>query len=206
MSRPDTPNLQHNLRFFDRWASSYDHSLFQFWMKKFHVPILHELENKRNLAIVDLSCGTGQLLSSIYQQSGGNVNLSGVDISKEMLKTAKKRLPSSVKLYTADVHSLPFASNTFDYVLTTEAFHHYYDQRQALQEMKRVAKKGGQIIVVDVNFFFFFIHWIFQKFEPGCVKINSKKQMRQLFENAGLTQIVQQRSFLFSIMTKSFKP
>src|SRR3989338_3325884 len=123
-----------------------------------------------------------------------------------MLKTAKKRLPSSVKLYTADVHSLPFASNTFDYVLTTEAFHHYYDQRQALQEMKRVAKKGGQIIVVDVNFFFFFIHWIFQKFEPGCVKINSKKQMKQLFENAGLTQIVQQRSFLFSITTKGSKP
>ncbi|MDO8655697.1 MAG: class I SAM-dependent methyltransferase [Nanoarchaeota archaeon] len=198
-------NLHQNIHFFNKWASSYDHSLFQFWMKKFHVPILRELKNKKGISVLDISCGTGQLLHSLHQQSDGNIHLIGVDISKDMLRAARTKLPRSVTLYHADVHHLPFKDNTFDYVLSTEAFHHYYDQEKALQEMKRVAKKNGNVIVADVRFFFPFIHWLFQKLEPGCIKINTKKEMKKLFEHVGLTHIKQQRYFAFSMTTSGIK-
>src|SRR3989338_2104713 len=45
------------------------------------------------------------------------------------------------------------------------------------------------------------IHWVFQKIEPGCAKINSRREMRGLFEQAGLQSIQQQRSFLFAVKT-----
>ncbi len=67
--------------------------------------------------------------------------------------------------------------------------------------MARITKKGGKVIVVDINFFLKPIHWLFKKLEPGHVKINSRKEMKELFKKADLTEITQKRSFLFAIMT-----
>ena len=118
-----------------------------------------------------------------------------------MLLAAKRKLPSYAKLYEADVNKLPFKENKFDYVLSTEAFHHYYDQKKALQEMKRVTKRKGRVIVADINFYFRPIHWLFEKLEPGCVKVNSAKQMRELFNRVGLKIEMQKRTFLFAVTT-----
>jgi len=189
-------NLTRNLTFFNAGAVFYDAWWIQFWMKKFHASILREV------AVLDLSCGTGQLLQSLCHQ---NIQLMGVDYSPEMIKIARKRLPSFIKLYRADVHALPFKGNVFNYVVSTEAFHHYYNQRKAIAQMKRVVKKGGKVIIVDVNFFLRPIHWLFQKFEPGCVKINSRKEMSKLFTQAGLISITQQRTFLFAVATMGVK-
>jgi len=66
-----------------------------------------------------------------------------------MLEVTKSKLGDNVKLQKSDVHNLPFENNIFDYVITTEAFHHYYDQMKVIGEMKRVTKQGAKIIVVD---------------------------------------------------------
>jgi len=58
---------------------------------------------------------------------------------------------------------------------------------------------------VDINFFLWPIHWLFERFEPGCVKVNNKKEMKILFEQAGLREIRQERSFLFAVMTMGKK-
>ena len=203
MAKSLKESLKENVSFFDSWAGSYDWSVFQYWMKHFHVPILRKLEGKKDVSVLDMSCGTGQLLLAMHRL--GVKRLYGADISDNMLDQARKRLPSSVVLRKADVHNLPFKANEFDYVVSTEAFHHYHDQTRALQEMKRVARKGGEVIVVDINFFSDFIHWLFQKIEPGCVKVNSKHEMQELFKLSGLAKISQKRYFLFSVMTSGVK-
>ncbi|HLD40277.1 MAG TPA: methyltransferase domain-containing protein [Candidatus Nanoarchaeia archaeon] len=189
--------IEENLSFFDRWASTYDRFLFQFWMKKFHVPVLKELLLNQKTKVLDISCGTGELLKKLE----GKAELHGIDLSQEMLSKARAKLSQNVKLRKADVHDLPFKDNFFDYVISTEAFHHYYDQQKAVREMARIIKSGGKVIVVDINFFLKPIHWLFKKLEPGHVKINSRKEMKQLFQQAGLKDIRQRRNFLFAIMT-----
>ena len=189
--------IEENLSFFDRWASTYDRFLFQFWMKKFHVPVLKELLLNQKTKVLDISCGTGELLKKLE----GKADLYGVDLSEEMLSKAGKKLSGKAKLQKADVHALPFKDNSFNYVISTEAFHHYYDQQKAVREMARIIKSGGKVIVVDINFFLKPIHWLFKKLEPGHVKINSRKEMKQLFQQAGLKDIRQRRNFLFAIMT-----
>ena len=194
-------NLEENKRFFNQWSKSYDCELFQFWMKKFQKPIL-EMDFSPATKILDVSCGTGEMLLELSKND--NVvpkNLFGVDFSEQMLTTARKKLNSEIILLQADVHALPFKDNCFDYVASTEAFHHYYDQEKALSELMRVTKNGGKVIIIDVNFFLRPLHYLFQRFEPGCVKMNSRKELRIIFEKTGLKEIKQERIFLFAVMT-----
>ena len=190
-----------NIHLFNKWAKSYDFPLFQFWMKKFHEPIEKELILTPQIKILDISCGTGELLL----RWKGKALLTGIDLAEKMLLKAREKLPQEIKLLKADVHNLPFKKEHFNYVISTEAFHHYYDQKKALQEMIRVKKNEGKVIIVDINFFFHFIHIIFEHLEPGCVKVNDKKEMKKLFKDVGLTKISQKRQFLFAVMTVGTK-
>jgi ubiquinone/menaquinone biosynthesis C-methylase UbiE len=193
-------NLEINRKFFDKWSAKYDSVIFQFWFRKFHQPIFEEV--KKEFKILDISCGTGELLLRLAQKIAPS-QLYGIDLSEEMIKCARKKLSKKVSLKIGDVHNLKFIDNSFDYVVSTEAFHHYADQNKALEEMRRVSK--DKVTVVDVNFFFKTIHFLFEKMEPGCVKMNSKEEIRNLFEKVGLKNISQKRKFLFSIITSGHK-
>lgn len=197
----ENQNVKENEAFFDRWARSYDRPLFQFWMRRFYRPALRQITMPGK--VLDVSCGTGEFLRELAQKEG--YSLSGVDLSSHMVAVARQKVGKRALVQKANIHSLPFADNAFDYVVSTEAFHHYANQRKALSEMKRVAKKQGNILIVDINFFLRPIHWLFQKLEPGCVRINSRKEMRKLFQEAGLQQVMQQRSFLFAVLTQGVK-
>lgn len=198
-----------NVLFFDNWARTYDKPLFQFWMKRFYRPALKLINkdsvnnNINKIRILDVSCGTGKFLQELAKRK--RTQLCGTDISSQMITEAHKNLGHQAELKIADVHALPFPDDTFDYVVSTESFHHYYDQSKALAEMKRVSKKGGKIIVVDINFFLRPIHWIFEKLEPGCVKINNRREMKDLFRKTGLHNVIQHRSFIFSVLTMGVK-
>ncbi len=194
-------NIQANKEFFNRWSKTYDSSRTRFWMRHFQIPALREIQFLPGIKILDLSCGTGELLQTLYQKSKRSAKLYGLDISVDMLQKAREKLSPEIVLVQGDVHHLPFDNEEFDYVLCTEAFHHYHSQNQAVAEMNRVLRHEGKIIIVDVNFFLPPIHWLVQKLEPGCIKINSKKEIKRIFKNKSLKVIKQKRNFLFAIMT-----
>lgn len=193
---------QQNKNVFNKVADVYDFAPFQWWMKRFYRPVFSEVELTKDKKLLDVSCGTGNMLKEMSKTT--KADLYGVDLSENMIKQAKKKL-KNVNLQTADVHSLPFEDSFFDYVVTTEAFHHYYDQSKAVAEMKRVVKPGGKVIVVDIEFFFNSIHRLFEKLEPGCVKVNSKEELKKLFEDEDLKVEKQERSFGFAVMTVGVK-
>lgn len=197
MDKKQIKKLEANKKFFGNWASTYDFSLFQWWMRGFQREVKKSFILSKETKILDISCGTGELLKELQ----GKAQLTGVDFSEEMLEKARGKLAKDVELKQADVHELPFKENTFDIVISTEAFHHYYDQEKAVKEMMRVTKKGGKLMISDINFFSKVIHYLFEKIEPGCVKVNSKKEMYELFKKAGLKNITQKRSFLFAVLT-----
>ena len=195
-------NISQNLKFFDRWADSYDFGIVQFWMRRFYRPVFQLVDSGKK-RVLDISCGTGEFLHELNEKRT-EAELYGIDISEKMIEIARKKLPK-VRFAVGDVHDLKYKANYFDYVITTEAFHHYYDQQLALKEMARVAKKGAKVVVVDVNFFVRPIHWIFECLEPGCVRINSKHDMKKLFEKAGLRVVSQKRSGIFAMVAVGVK-
>lgn len=98
--------------------------------------------------VLEVAVGTGLNLDAYPK----DVTLSGIDLSDAMLDIARARstrLGCSVALQQADAHSLPFEDATFDTVVCTFGLCAIPDHAQAISEMTRVLRSGGQLILVD---------------------------------------------------------
>lgn len=103
------------------------------------------LIKKNNELILDVGCGNGVMLSKM----NGNNKLHGVDLSKAMIDVAKKKLKDKAELIVGDAEFLLWEDNYFDTILCTFSFHHYPRPKKVLDEMNRVLKKGGHLILAD---------------------------------------------------------
>jgi ubiquinone/menaquinone biosynthesis C-methylase UbiE len=101
--------------------------------------------------VLDVGCGTGialLVLLQLYPQIGRAV---GLDLSPEMLERARQEaagLAHPVEWYQADAQTLPFEDDTFNLIISHNAFHWFPDRPQALAEMKRVLAPGGRIALL----------------------------------------------------------
>lgn len=97
---------------------------------------------------LDAGCGTGELIRSL---KGGFplVNWVGIDATRAMLSVARsKRIPHS-DFVEADMAALPFASASFDLIVSSSALHFARDWRKAVAEWGRVLRPGGRLVVCD---------------------------------------------------------
>lgn len=76
-----------------------------------------------------------------------------VDLTAEMLGQARglraARQATNVDFALADAHRLPFPDATFDVVTCRRAAHHFSDIAAAVQEMHRVLRPGGRLVIDD---------------------------------------------------------
>ncbi|WP_372939499.1 class I SAM-dependent methyltransferase [Mycolicibacterium sp.] len=97
---------------------------------------------------LEVAVGTGLNLP-FYPDS---VALTGIDWSEQMLDLARGRaaeLGHPATLQQADAHHLPFDDASFDTVVCTFGLCAIPDHTQALNEMARVLRPGGKLILVD---------------------------------------------------------
>lgn len=101
--------------------------------------------SKEKGAILDVGCGTGDLLSRISKYFSKSF---GIDPVPEMISIAKTKdkLSTFVK---ASAEDIPFPNSNFDYVVSQLAFQHT-DREQALSEVIRVLKPGGKLVLSEV--------------------------------------------------------
>lgn len=96
--------------------------------------------------ILDVGCGTGSLLA-LADQKG--LECFGLDNSIGMLNQTKSKVPTAI-LLLGSFYDIPFADNSFDYVVETHALSGVdLDASQGLKEMIRVCKVGGEIRLAD---------------------------------------------------------
>lgn len=93
------------------------------------------------LRILDAGCGTGGTLSQLADL-GTPV---GCDNSEFALRLCHER--GLHLLAAASVQELPFATGSFDVVLSCDVLEHVLDDRAALREMTRVLRPGGTLIL-----------------------------------------------------------
>lgn len=99
---------------------------------------------------LDIGTGTGNLAGKLLERGA---TMTAIDQSREMLRTCRTKHPEMhVKL--GNFLALPFADQSFDFVVSSFAFHHLSpDQQQlALQEMQRVLTRRGRICLTDLMF------------------------------------------------------
>ena len=102
------------------------------------------------LKVLDVSSGRGT--QSIYYSKQYGADVVGVDLSEEMVRTAaanaqKAGLGSRVKFRIGDSQSLPFEDNSFDVVINECAVGIPDDSQKVLNEMVRVVKPGGRVLI-----------------------------------------------------------
>jgi len=111
----------------------------------------HVLEYiKPNLDVLDIGCLNGNFYNFI-QEKGFNIrSFTGIDHSPDLIALAKKRFPRH-NWQISDCYSLPFKNETFDVVTAMEILEHLDEPERLLQEMKRVTKTNGSIIITVPN-------------------------------------------------------
>ena len=95
--------------------------------------------------VLDAGCGTGRLTAELLEALPRG-RVVGLDVSRNMLLSAKKHLHASthVRLVAADLLHLPFA-RLFDGVVSTAAFHWVLDHDQLFVNLHRILVPGGWI-------------------------------------------------------------
>jgi SAM-dependent methyltransferase len=107
-------------------------------------------ELKKGLKVLDVSSGRGT--QSIYYARIFGVNVTGLDISQDMVATATQRaknegLTGQVQFVLGDSQNLPFPDNSFDVVINECAVGIPDDSQKVLDEMLRVVKPNGAVAI-----------------------------------------------------------
>jgi ubiquinone/menaquinone biosynthesis C-methylase UbiE len=136
---------------FDRWSRRYDRSLLQKLLFKPTHRMMLEALTPDSRRVLDVGCGTGRFAARLLKRFG-EARVWGVDLSPGMLERCQDRcltLDGRLQVVRGDSERLPFADDSFDAVTCAHSFHHYPHQERVLQEMYRVLRPGGRLIIVD---------------------------------------------------------
>jgi ubiquinone/menaquinone biosynthesis C-methylase UbiE len=106
--------------------------------------------------LVDVGCGSGKLIIDIAAAfpDKGSLELIGVNIAEEMTQIAQanantQRFGYRVSFKVGAGAQLPFPDDSIDVVVSTLSLHHWDDPVTVIEEVYRVLKPGGQLILFD---------------------------------------------------------
>ena len=138
---------------FDEWPEKYDQWFITpigSLVKKYESElILDLLKPVPGEMVLDAGCGTGVFTHDILS-SGSQV--AGLDISMPMLRRAREksgRDPFSP--IVGNISKLPFQDGSFDKTISITAIEFIEDAKGAVAELFRVTKKGGVVVVANLN-------------------------------------------------------
>ena len=135
---------------FDRVAARYDlvNDLLSLGQTRRWRQIVTEIVKPRpDDLILDLAAGTGT--SSVPLAAAGAMVVSA-DFSLGMLRQGRRQYPT-LQFVAADALSLPFADATFDTATMSFGLRNVANLDQALAELLRVVKPGGQLVVCEFS-------------------------------------------------------
>jgi ubiquinone/menaquinone biosynthesis C-methylase UbiE len=104
-----------------------------------------------DIRVLDVACGPGIMTVEL---AGIAREVVAFDLTPEMLIRARERCAEAgfpnVLFEEGSASDMPFPDACFDVVLTRLSIHHFREPCRVLDEMRRVSKKGGTIIIADL--------------------------------------------------------
>lgn len=135
-------------RVYAAYSNVYD-ALF----KRFFYPRIKHAINYMDIRpgdrILDVGVGTGLSLSEFPR----HCNVVGIDLSTEMLKKAKEKIAANsfdnIKVVGMDAMKFGFEDDSFDKVFISHVVSVVPDPYMVMKEVRRVCRKGGQVVIVN---------------------------------------------------------
>ncbi|OEU43080.1 SAM-dependent methyltransferase [Methanosarcina sp. Ant1] len=111
--------------------------------------IFREVFPERGLKILDVGCGTGEL-SILFSEMGHEVT--GIDISRKMLKVAKSKAEAfrvDITFEEVDAENPHYDASSFDIVFNRHLLWTLPHPDTAIKNWKKVLRKGGRVVIID---------------------------------------------------------
>ncbi|OAA90614.1 bifunctional demethylmenaquinone methyltransferase/2-methoxy-6-polyprenyl-1,4-benzoquinol methylase UbiE [Clostridium ljungdahlii] len=137
---------------YDKLNSILTFNIDKVWRKK----AIRVCDLKVDSKVLDLCCGTGQMINYACRKVGKNTEVIGLDFNQEMIDVGYKRLNQNIKAYNfrlikGNVLELPFEDNSFHCVTIAFGLRNVKDKNRALSEMYRVLKPGGKLVCLELS-------------------------------------------------------
>jgi ubiquinone/menaquinone biosynthesis C-methylase UbiE len=137
------------VRHYTRLAPKYDRNWDRYTRGSLG-KLVERLELSGSERVLDVACGTGRL-EAMLRETHPDIDVTGVDLSPDMLTVARQRLPEDARTRwlhgTLDAVELPPGS--FDLVTCNNAFHLFPEQQASLHHMAALARPGGLVALID---------------------------------------------------------
>lgn len=102
------------------------------------------------MAAVDVACGTGALTRELAGAVGPGGSVIGIDISPAMLARGRRRATPGIRYELAGALELPLDDGSVDAATIGFGLRNMPDYARCLQEMARVTRPGGRIVVLEI--------------------------------------------------------
>lgn len=150
--------------------------------------------------ILDLGCGKGHLAFAIARAGRKciTIDISETDMTKAGLNAIYFNLDKLIEFQLQDARQLKFDPNSFDAIMTAAFFHHVQEPEMVINEMLRVCRPGGRIVISDFNEKGFeFIEQIHLEEGRGTHPVQgwSMSQIKSWFELHGYQPIIHEEEF-----------
>ncbi|UYZ21584.1 class I SAM-dependent methyltransferase [Mesobacillus jeotgali] len=129
------------------WSPIYDYFFNSGLFLEARKRVFQDIEFKAGESVLFVGVGTG---ADIDQVPYNSLKVTAIDFSEDMLNQARKKYEGEkIEFIQMDAQSMNLPDNTFDYVIGSLILTVVPDGKKALDEMTRVTKYGGQIVVFD---------------------------------------------------------
>lgn len=147
-------NIQEITNFYNNlWGEEKERDINIGWgyqQRRIHLTIFEFLNIKENGLVLEIGCGKGDLtkkLSKKYKR------IIAFDISPVGVKKAREQVDvnCNCEFLISDATKLPFNSHQFDVIILSEVLEHVIDQKKCIQEIYRVIKPRGYLMLTTPN-------------------------------------------------------
>jgi ubiquinone/menaquinone biosynthesis C-methylase UbiE len=165
------------------------------WDERFYSPEMVErlpqlvslFQLKKGARILDVGAGTGGIVPYLLEAIGPEGSIWAVDFAEEMVKIGRKKFQkeSRVIFEIACVEDLPYKDRFFDQIVCFGAFPHFENKGKGLEEMERVLKPHGTLIIAHA-----LSSVALRSHHQNCAPVSrdflpEEDEMRVLLERAG---------------------
>jgi ubiquinone/menaquinone biosynthesis C-methylase UbiE len=162
---------------------------------------------RSNEKALDVGCGTGDDVRELAAMVAPHGVVVGVDKSKSMIVEVRRRAKGCglpVQFEVSEAEQLPWQSHHFDACHADRLLQHLPDPNRALNEMLRVLKPGGRLLVVDRDWGMVALDSSDSMttqavLDRACAGIRNGwmgRRLHGLFRSAGITEIQVQTQIL----------
>ena len=135
---------------FNHVVSTWDDMQANFFSTRIRDLVLGVAEIQKGCQAVDLGAGTMSITEALV---GAGASVIAIDQSEKMLEELNQKFASkaSVDPHLGDAKQLPISDKSIDRVFANMYLQHVEYPGPAIQEMKRILKSGGRLVITDLE-------------------------------------------------------